>query len=231
MGRRRFERPDGIDADQRDPAGTLLEDGDIPADGPQRAAVGAGLGRHDHLGVLLGQIDEYAGDSGGLSRLLAQPVGTGPRRCRLGRPLIAGPSGQRRKQLVETGLLPVHGPNGSVRSVPDDCLFCRIVAGVAPSTEVLSTETTYSFRDINPGAPVHVLVVPKEHIENAAAIEADHGEMLADLVITARRVAEQEHIAASGYRLVFNVGDDALNSVPHLHLHVIGGRRLGWPPG
>jgi histidine triad (HIT) family protein len=115
--------------------------------------------------------------------------------------------------------------------VSDDCLFCRILAGDVPSTEVLSTETTYAFRDISPGAPVHVLVIPRTHVENAATIEPDHGQLLADLMITARRVAEQEGVADSGYRLVLNVGDDALNSVPHLHVHVIGGRRLGWPPG
>ena len=113
----------------------------------------------------------------------------------------------------------------------DGCLFCQIVAGEVPSAEVMSTDTTYAFRDINPGAPVHVLVVPREHIENAAAIEPNHGDVLADLVITAQRVAERERIADSGYRLVFNVGEDASNSVPHLHLHVVGGRRLGWPPG
>lgn len=110
-------------------------------------------------------------------------------------------------------------------------MFCRILAGELPSTEVLSTKTTYAFRDLNPGAPAHVLVVPREHIENAAAIQPDHAELLADLVITARQVAEREGVAASGYRLVFNVGEDALNSIPHLHLHVLGGRRLGWPPG
>ena len=112
-----------------------------------------------------------------------------------------------------------------------DCLFCRILAGEVPSTEVLSTEGTYAFRDINPGAPTHVLVIPREHIENAAALTADHGAVLAEMITTAQAVAEQEGVAGSGYRLVFNVGDDALNSVPHLHLHVVGGRRLGWPPG
>jgi histidine triad (HIT) family protein len=108
-----------------------------------------------------------------------------------------------------------------------DCVFCRIVAGELPSTEVVSTPTTYAFRDINPQAPVHVLVVPREHITNAAALTADHASLLADLVRTAQQVAAACGIAESGYRLVFNVGDDALNSVPHLHLHVLGGRRLG----
>ena len=112
-----------------------------------------------------------------------------------------------------------------------DCLFCLIVAGEVPSDEVMATDTTYAFRDISPGAPTHVLVVPREHVESAAAITAEHGPLLADIIATAQAVARQEGIAESGYRLVFNVGDDALNSVPHLHLHVLGGKRLGWPPG
>lgn len=112
-----------------------------------------------------------------------------------------------------------------------DCLFCRIVAGELPSTSVLDTERTYAFRDLNPGAPTHVLVVPKEHVENAAALTADHAGMLAALFETANEVARAEGIAGSGYRLVLNIGPDALNSIPHLHIHVLGGRRLGWPPG
>jgi histidine triad (HIT) family protein len=111
-----------------------------------------------------------------------------------------------------------------------DCLFCRIVAGELPSEEVLGTEHTYAFRDIQPAAPVHVLVVPREHVESAATVGPEHAELLAALVATAQRVAAQEGIAATGYRLVFNVGDDALNSVPHLHLHVLGGQRMPWPP-
>lgn len=93
-----------------------------------------------------------------------------------------------------------------------------------------STQRTYAFRDISPAAPVHVLVVPRAHIENAAAITVDHADVVAELLTTARAVAEAEGILERGYRLVFNVGDDALNSVPHLHLHVLGGQRLGWPP-
>jgi histidine triad (HIT) family protein len=115
--------------------------------------------------------------------------------------------------------------------VASDCLFCKILAGDVPSDEVMSTEGTYAFRDISPAAPTHVLVIPREHIENAAVLTAAHGDVLAELVTTAQAVAKAEGIADSGYRLVVNVGDDALNSVPHLHLHVIGGRRMGWPPG
>lgn len=113
----------------------------------------------------------------------------------------------------------------------EDCVFCRIVAGELPSTEVTSTPGTYAFRDINPAAPVHVLVVPRRHIDDAAAVGPDDGAVLAELVTTARRAAEIEGILESGYRLVFNVGEDASNTVGHLHLHVLGGHQLGWPPG
>jgi histidine triad (HIT) family protein len=112
-----------------------------------------------------------------------------------------------------------------------DCLFCKILAGEVPSTEVLSTETTYAFRDLSPAASTHVLVIPRRHVENAHEVGPEDGAMLAALLTTAQEVARQEGIAERGYRLVFNVGEDAQNSVPHLHLHVIGGRSLGWPPG
>ncbi|HET9692265.1 MAG TPA: histidine triad nucleotide-binding protein [Acidimicrobiales bacterium] len=113
----------------------------------------------------------------------------------------------------------------------DDCLFCKIVAGEIPSAEVLSTPTTYAFRDINPAARVHVLVVPRRHVRDAAELTADDGPLLADLMTSAQQVAAAEGIAESGYRLVFNVGPDSLNSVPHLHLHVMGGERMGWGHG
>ncbi len=111
-----------------------------------------------------------------------------------------------------------------------DCLFCRILEGDAPSTEVLSSDNTYAFRDINPMAPTHVLVIPRRHVTDAAAVGAEHGGILAEMFDSARQVADQEGLAG-GYRLVFNVGDDSGNTVPHLHLHVLGGRRFGWPPG
>lgn len=112
-------------------------------------------------------------------------------------------------------------------------MFCKIVSGEADAEIVLSTPETVAFNDINPTAPVHVLVVPRRHIENAAFVEAEHASEVAALLISARTVAENAGIASRdrGYRLVFNVGPDALNSVPHLHLHVIGGREMTWPPG
>lgn len=112
-----------------------------------------------------------------------------------------------------------------------DCLFCRIVAGEVPSTEVLATKGTYAFRDIDPEAPTHVLVVPRRHVADAASLGPADGGLLAELVTTAQAVARAERIDATGYRLVLNVGQDARNSVAHLHLHVLGGRPLAWPPG
>jgi histidine triad (HIT) family protein len=112
-----------------------------------------------------------------------------------------------------------------------DCLFCKILAGDIPSEEVASTDNTFAFRDIQPTASTHVLVIPRQHIEHAGEIRPEHADVLAEMFATAQAVAASEGIAESGYRLVFNVGDDANNSVPHLHLHVIGGRRMGWPPG
>jgi histidine triad (HIT) family protein len=112
-----------------------------------------------------------------------------------------------------------------------ECLFCRIVAGELPSDEVASSEHTYAFRDIKPALPVHVLIVPREHILSADTVEARHADLLAEMMDTAQLVARQEGLAERGYRLVFNVGEDAQNSVPHLHLHVVGGRPMEWPPG
>ena len=112
-----------------------------------------------------------------------------------------------------------------------DCLFCRIVAGEVPATVVAETERTVAFRDLAPQAPTHVLVVPRQHIESAAEVAAEHGATVAELLTTAQRVAADEGLAERGYRLVFNVGDDAGRTVPHLHLHVLGGRRMSWPPG
>ena len=112
-----------------------------------------------------------------------------------------------------------------------DCLFCRIVAGELPSDEVASTDRTYAFRDIKPALPVHVLVVPREHIESADTVTPEHAGVLAEMMTTAQQVARAEGLSERGYRLVFNVGDDAQNSVAHLHMHVVGGRPMEWPPG
>ncbi|HQT99575.1 MAG TPA: histidine triad nucleotide-binding protein [Acidimicrobiales bacterium] len=112
-----------------------------------------------------------------------------------------------------------------------DCLFCKIVAGDIPSKAVAESETAYAFYDIAPQAPVHVLVIPKIHVTSADEIDPSHGGMVDEMMLLAQRVADLEGVRESGYRLVFNVGADAQMTVPHLHMHLLGGRRLDWPPG
>jgi histidine triad (HIT) family protein len=112
----------------------------------------------------------------------------------------------------------------------DQCLFCRIVAGEIPADVVREDRDTLAFRDVDPKAPVHVLVVPKVHHPDAAAVLAAAGGLLASIFATAVAVAEDEELD-SGYRMVFNTGPDAGQSVPHAHLHLLGGRHLSWPPG
>jgi histidine triad (HIT) family protein len=112
----------------------------------------------------------------------------------------------------------------------DDCLFCRIIAGSVPSTAVLETEHCYAFRDINPAAPVHVLVVPREHLGSVEDVGSNRAGLLGDLFDAIKAVAAKEGIAESGYRVVTNIGADAGQLVPHLHFHVLGGRSLRWPP-
>ena len=112
----------------------------------------------------------------------------------------------------------------------DHCLFCRIVAGEIPDDRVRESDRTISFRDINPQAPTHVLVIPKEHLANAAEVAAAGDGLLDEIVSEAASVAESEGVGA-GYRLVFNTGAGAGQTVFHAHCHVLGGRALSWPPG
>jgi histidine triad (HIT) family protein len=109
----------------------------------------------------------------------------------------------------------------------NDCLFCKIVAGEIPSTVVLETETIFAFRDINPQAATHVLVVPRTHYEDAEAL-AKAPQELADVISAGVAVAKQEGIEQSGFRLVLNTGEDAGRTVFHAHLHVLGGEQLGF---
>ena len=106
-----------------------------------------------------------------------------------------------------------------------DCLFCRIIAGEIPSAKVYEDENVYAFRDINPQAPTHILVVPREHIESAAAIDGDNSVLAARCLEAAAKIAAQEGLTG-GFRLVSNCGDDAGQTVKHLHFHILGGRKL-----
>ncbi|MCW5248974.1 MULTISPECIES: histidine triad nucleotide-binding protein [unclassified Streptomyces] len=111
----------------------------------------------------------------------------------------------------------------------EDCLFCKIVEGRIPATIVRETETTVAFRDINPQAPTHVLVIPKAHYQDAAALAAGAPETAAEVLRETRAVAEQEQL--DSYRTIFNTGAGAGQTVWHAHAHVLGGRGLEWPPG
>ena len=112
-----------------------------------------------------------------------------------------------------------------------DCLFCKIAEGSNPAERVAETDQVLAFRDINPAAPTHVLLIPKLHVaDSAGQLGSEHGPMLAELFALAARVAEDEGLE-DGWRLVTNVGAGAGQSVFHLHVHLLGGRGLGWPPG
>ena len=108
----------------------------------------------------------------------------------------------------------------------DNCLFCKIIKGDIPSTCVYQDEKTYAFRDINPMAPTHVLVVPKQHVSGMSAVDELDDAALAACLRTVRKVAEAEGLLASGFRTVSNCGHDACQSVRHLHFHVLGGKQL-----
>ncbi len=112
-----------------------------------------------------------------------------------------------------------------------DCLFCRIGTREVAADIVHASDHVVAFRDINPQAPVHILLIPKDHIESAADIADEHGDLLSDLIQAAAHLARAEGVHHSGWRLVTNVGSDAGQSVRHLHFHLLGGRGMGWPPG
>lgn len=112
-----------------------------------------------------------------------------------------------------------------------ECLFCRIVSGDVPASRVLESPRTVAFRDISPQAPTHVLVIPKVHFPDLAALAAADDGLLAEVAAQAHQVAVDEGISDSGYRVVFNTGPEAGQTVAHAHAHVLGGRRLAWPPG
>ena len=111
------------------------------------------------------------------------------------------------------------------------CIFCGIANGEVPARTVLETEDVIAFHDLDPKAPTHVLVIPRRHIESIDAMEPGDEELIGRVMAAAKQVAKAEGIADAGYRLVTNIGADAGQTVPHLHVHVLGGRRLTWPPG
>ena len=112
----------------------------------------------------------------------------------------------------------------------NDCLFCKIIRGEIPSSKVYEDETVYAFNDIAPEAPVHILIIPKEHIASAAEINADNSKVVAHIFEVAAKIAEEKGLS-DGFRVVTNCGDSAGQTVKHLHLHMLAGRDMTWPPG
>lgn len=111
------------------------------------------------------------------------------------------------------------------------CLFCRIAAREIPADIVRESEGVVAFRDVNPQAPTHILLIPKEHVTSVAELGDHHAGVLADIMQAAAQLARADGIADSGWRLVTNVGADAGQTVFHLHFHLLGGRAMDWPPG
>ena len=113
----------------------------------------------------------------------------------------------------------------------DDCLFCKILAGEIPADIIFESDDAIAFRDINPQASTHVLIIPRRHVATMNDLEAGDESLVGNLFLAARKIAADEGIADAGYRVVMNCNAAAGQTVFHLHLHLLGGRQLGWPPG
>ena len=126
---------------------------------------------------------------------------------------------------------PVRSPISLVRMSESSCLFCKIASGTIPADLVHADERLVAFRDIAPQAPVHLLVVPREHIASLEAASERHADMLGALLLVARKIAREQGLSERGYRTVINTGAEGGQTVQHLHLHLLGGRTMEWPPG
>ena len=113
----------------------------------------------------------------------------------------------------------------------DNCLFCNIVAGEIPADIVYEDDSIIAFRDINPQAPVHILIIPKLHISTLNDLKPEHAELIGELILLAKDIAKKEGISDAGYRTGFNCNKAAGQTVYHVHLHLLGGRNFSWPPG
>ena len=112
-----------------------------------------------------------------------------------------------------------------------DCIFCKIANGKIPSDKVYENENVYAFRDLNPVAPTHVLIIPKEHVKSLNEMEDTHQGLLGELMLVAKKIAKSEGLSEEGYRIVNNIGKAGGQTVDHFHLHLVGGRSMQWPPG
>jgi histidine triad (HIT) family protein len=113
----------------------------------------------------------------------------------------------------------------------DDCIFCKIVQGTIPAKIAFQNDEMLAFHDINPAAPTHILIVPRQHISSTAELNEQTSSLVGRMVLTAAQLAREQNIEASGYRIVTNTGSDGGQTVNHLHLHLLGGRHMAWPPG
>ncbi len=113
----------------------------------------------------------------------------------------------------------------------NECLFCKMVSGVIPCDKVHENEYVLAFRDIDPKAPTHILIIPKKHITTLNEINENDQDLLGELLLTAKKIAKDEGINTSGYRTVFNCNSDGGQTVFHIHMHLLGGRPMAWPPG
>ncbi len=113
----------------------------------------------------------------------------------------------------------------------ENCLFCKIVKGEVPSSKVYETDKVYAFRDIEPQAPHHIIIIPKEHIASANELTEDNAFVVGDVFAAAAKIAKMEGFAENGYRIVNNCGNDGGQTVGHIHFHLLAGRNLQWPPG
>ena len=115
--------------------------------------------------------------------------------------------------------------------ISDECIFCKIINGQIPATVIEETDTALAFRDINPQSPIHVLIIPKVHIDSCLDLNNNNINYLSEMALLAQKVASDEEINKSGYRWVINTGKDGGQTVSHIHLHLLGGRAMTWPPG
>ena len=113
----------------------------------------------------------------------------------------------------------------------DSCVFCQIIKGTIPANILDQTEHVLAFEDINPQAPTHVLIIPKDHIPSCRDLNKQNVHCLSEMALLAQNIADEEHITRDGYRWVINTGDDGGQTVDHIHLHLLGGRDMKWPPG
>ena len=113
----------------------------------------------------------------------------------------------------------------------NECLFCKMVSGVIPCDKVHENQNVLAFRDIDPKAPTHILIIPKKHITTLNEINENDQDLLGELLLTAKKIAKDEGIETSGYRTVFNCNSDGGQTVFHIHMHLLGGRPMAWPPG